>query len=277
VRQIAAEVLALPAAQVHLAPIDTDGLPFDDGAIASRSTFAVGRAVHDAAVKVRERVLALAAEHLEADARDLVLEEGRVAVRGTGRGVDVAELLRARLGRGATILADAERRVFGGPTTENGRRHEVTASFWFQAAGAADVEVDEETGKVRVLRYATAADVGRALNPHNCAVQIRGSAVIGLGQALGEHLQSESGQLLNASFSDYRIPTVRDVPAALDVDLVEVPHPDGPFGAKGVGEVAVTPVAAAVAAAVRDALGVAIRELPLTPERVLGALRERPA
>jgi carbon-monoxide dehydrogenase large subunit len=145
------------------------------------------------------------------------------------------------------------------------------------AAGAAEVEVDEETGKVRVLRYATAADVGRALNPHNCASQIRGSAVIGLGQALGEHLQAESGQLLNASFSDYRIPTFRDVPAALDVDLVEVPHPDGPFGAKGVGEVAVTPVAAAVAAAVRNALGVAIRELPLTPERVLRALRERPA
>jgi CO/xanthine dehydrogenase Mo-binding subunit len=274
-RQIAAEVLALSPERVHLAPIDTDVLPFDDGAIASRSTFAVGRAVHDAALEIRERLLALAAAHLEADPRDLILEPGRVVVRGTGRGVAVPELLRARLGRGATILADAERRVPGGPATEDGRAYEITASFWFLAAGAADVEVDEETGKVTVLRYATAADVGRALNPHTCAVQVRGSAVIGLGQALGEHLQAESGQLLNASFSDYRIPTFRDVPAALDVDLIEVPHPDGPFGAKGVGEVAVTPVAAAVAAAVRDALGVAIRELPLTPERVLQALRGR--
>jgi CO/xanthine dehydrogenase Mo-binding subunit len=276
VQQVAAEVLQVSARQVHLAPVDTDVLPFDDGAVASRSTFAVGRAVLDAALKVRDRLLALGATHLEADARDLVLEPGRVVVRGSGRGVAVPDLLRVRLGRGATILAESERRVPGGPTTEDGRTFEVTASFWFLAAGAAEVEVDEETGKVRVLRYATAADVGRALNPHNCAAQIRGSAVIGLGQALGEDLQAESGQLVNASFSDYRIPTFRDVPP-IDVDLVEVPHPDGPFGAKGVGEVAVTPVAAAVAAAVRDALGVAIRELPLTPERVLDALRARPA
>jgi CO/xanthine dehydrogenase Mo-binding subunit len=273
--QIAAEVLALPPGQVALAPLDTDAVPFDDGAIASRSTFTVGRAVHDAATEVRARVLALAADHLEAGVHDLVLEAGRVAVRGSDAGASIADVLRGRLGRGATLAAEARTRVSGGRRTDSGRVHDVTASFWFVAAGAAEVEVDEETGKITVLRYATAADVGRALNPRQCAMQIRGSAVIGLGQALGEHLQSDGGQLVNASFSDYRIPTVRDVPAALDVDLVEVPHPDGPFGAKGVGEVAVTPVAAAVAAAVRDAVGVVIRELPLTPERVLRALRDR--
>lgn len=273
-RQIAAEVLALGPEQVAVAPLDTDAVPFDDGAIASRSTFAVGRAVHDAAVRVRDRLLALAAAHLEADPRDLVLDAGRVGVRGAETGIGVPELLRAAVGRGGTLAAEIEHRVVGGRVTENGHAHDVTASFWFLAAGAAEVEVDEETGKIRVLHYATAADVGRALNPHACTVQVRGGAVIGLGQALGEHLQAEAGQLLNASFSDYRIPSLRDLPARLDVDLVEVPHRDGPFGAKGVGEVAVTPVAAAIAAAVRDALGVAIRELPLTPERVLRALRE---
>jgi CO/xanthine dehydrogenase Mo-binding subunit len=134
--------------------------------------------------------------------------------------------------------------------------------------------VDEETGKVRVLRYVTAADVGRALNPGACETQVRGGAVIGLGQALGEQVHSEDGQLVNASFSDYRIPSLRDLPGALEVVLVETPHRAGPFGAKGVGEVAVTPVAAAVASAVREAIGVPVRELPLTPERVLRALRE---
>ena len=116
--------------------------------------------------------------------------------------------------------------------------------------------------------------MGRALHPHNCEMQVRGGAVIGLGQALCEELVAESGQLVNGSFSDYRIPSFRDLPAALDVILVETPHRDGPFGAKGVGEVAVTPVAAAIASAVRAAIGVPIRELPLTPERVLRALRE---
>jgi CO/xanthine dehydrogenase Mo-binding subunit len=276
-RRIAAEILGLAPDMVQMAPLDTDVLPFDDGAIASRSTFTVGRAVHDAAVKVREQLLALAAAHLEAAPADLALADGRVVVRGSGVGVGLGEVLRARLGRSGTLFAEAGVRVVGGRVTDNGAGHDVTASFWFLAAGAAEVEVDEETGKVRVLHYATAADVGRALDPHACEVQVRGSAVIGLGQALSEHLQAEAGQLVNASFSDYRIPSVRDLPGTLDVILVEVPHRDGPFGAKGVGEVAVTPVAAAIASAVRAAIGAPIRDLPLTPERVLRALREQRA
>lgn len=272
-RQIAAEILQLPPDLVHMAPLDTDVLPFDDGAISSRSTFTVGRAVRDAAVRVREQLLQLAAAHLEASAADLVLQDGRIGVRGADAGVTIPELMRARLGRSGTLFGDAGVRVAGGRVMDDHGGYEVSASFWFIAAGAAEVEVDEETGKVQVLHYATAVDVGRALNPHNCEMQVRGSAVIGLGQALTEHLQSEAGQLLNASFSDYRIPSFRDLPTDLDVVLVETPHRDGPFGAKGVGEVAVTPVAAAIANAVRAAIGVPIRSLPLTPERVLRAMR----
>jgi CO/xanthine dehydrogenase Mo-binding subunit len=272
-RQIAAEVLTLAPDCVSLAAVDTDVLPYDDGAVSSRSTFAAGRAVRDAAVRVREQLLALAAEHLEADTRDLVLEGGCLGVRGAGPRIAIGELMRARLGRRGTLFAESVVTVFGGRVTEAGGGHDVTASFWFLAAGAADVEVDEETGKVHILRYATAADVGRALHPHNCEMQVRGGAVIGLGQALCEELVAESGQLVNGSFSEYRIPSFRDLPAALDVILVETPHRDGPFGAKGVGEVAVTPVAAAIASAVRAAIGAPIRDLPLTPERVLRALR----
>lgn len=170
-------------------------------------------------------------------------------------------------------MGEARVRTFGGHVRGDQGDYEVTASFWFLAAGAADVEVDEETGKVRVLHYVTAADVGRAINPHNCEMQVRGSAVMGLGQALSEHLVLEGGQIVNGSFSDYRIPAFRDLPAALDVILVEVPHREGPFGAKGVGEVAVAPVLPAVGNAVRAATGVQLRDLPLTPENILRALK----
>ncbi len=271
-RQIAAEVLGLPAERVHMAPLDTDVLPFDDGAISSRSTFAVGRAVHDAAGEVRRQLLELAADHLEAASADLVLRRGRIEVAGSGVGVDIAALMRARLGRSGTLTGQAVVRVAGGRAGEGAAAHDVTASFWFLAAAAAEVAVDEETGKVRVERYVTAADVGRAINPRACRTQIRGAALLGLGQALTEELHLEAGQIINGSFSDYRIPTFRDVPGALDVILVEVPHDRGPFGAKGVGEVAVAPAAAAVANAVRAATGVHLRDLPLTPERVLRAL-----
>lgn len=275
-RQIAAAVLTVPLERVHMAPVDTDVMPFDDGAISSRSTFSVGRAVHAAAEHVRDQLLDMAGRHLEASVPDLVLEGEKIGVKGADAAVSIAELMRAHMGRSGTILGEGRVRSFGGRVNDdNGDAYEVSASFWFLAAGAAEVEVDEETGKVTVVHYATAADVGRALNRLNCESQVRGSAVIGLGQTLSEALRVEDGQIVNASFSDYHIPAFGDLPPKLDVILVEIPHRDGPFGAKGVGEVAVAPVAAAVANAVRAATGVQLKEIPLHPEAVLRALRQQ--
>jgi CO/xanthine dehydrogenase Mo-binding subunit len=273
-RQIAAAVLTVPLERVHMAPVDTDGLPFDDGAISSRSTFSVGRAVQDAAENVRQQLLDMAARHLEASAADLVLEAGAIRVKGAPPAMEIPDLMRAQMGRSGTVHGEARVRTFGGRVEENGEAYEVSACFWFIAAGAAEVEVDEETGKVTIRKYATASDVGHALNRSTCESQIRGAAVIGLGQTLSEALRIEDGQIVNASFSDYRIPAFGDLPRQLDVVIVEVPHRDGPFGAKGVGEVAVAPAAAAVGNAIRAATGVRITAPPFHPEVVLRALRE---
>jgi CO/xanthine dehydrogenase Mo-binding subunit len=139
-----------------------------------------------------------------------------------------------------------------------------------------EVEVDPATGKVEVLKVAAAHDLGRVLNPLNCEQQIEGAVVTGVGTALMEELTLKDGRVLNPNFRDYRIPTAMDSPPVTSL-FVEAPHQDGPFGAKGVGEPALAPTAPAIGNAVYDAIGVRIKDLPLTPEKILKALREKGA
>jgi len=148
-----------------------------------------------------------------------------------------------------------------------------TSAFWFAGAGAAEVEVDRETGLVRVLRYAAVVDVGKPINPVHCEQQLRGAAIFGIGQALLEQMVYQDGLLINPNFLDYNLPRFLDVPKELIAVLVEHPHAEGPHGAKGIGETAIIPVAPAIANAVEDAVGARVNELPITPERVLRALR----
>jgi CO/xanthine dehydrogenase Mo-binding subunit len=130
---------------------------------------------------------------------------------------------------------------------------------------------------VRVLKLVVAADVGRAINPRHCRQQIAGAALMGLGHALFERMVFDHGQLVNGTLVDYPVPSIRDMPEELVPIVVEVPHPGGPFGAKGVGESGLLAVSPAVANAVAAAVGIRVRDLPLTAERVLRALRDQEA
>jgi len=138
----------------------------------------------------------------------------------------------------------------------------------------AEVEVDPETGKVTVLKYVAAQDVGRALNPLHTAGQVHGAVVAGLGYALSEELILEGGRIVNPTYADYRMPAA-DITPAVEAILVAVPSAGAPYGARGVGETSIGPVAAAIGNAVYDAVGVRIRDLPITPEKVLKALKEK--
>jgi CO/xanthine dehydrogenase Mo-binding subunit len=143
------------------------------------------------------------------------------------------------------------------------------SAHWHHAVAAVDVEVDTETGKVRLLSCHTGVFAGRKINPVHCELQTEGSAIFGLGQALMEELAFDDGRLVNANLSDYLIPSFKDLPPVLQVNVLETPGSDD---IHGIGETALPPVLAAVSNAVADAIGAPIRELPLTPERVLQAL-----
>jgi CO/xanthine dehydrogenase Mo-binding subunit len=138
----------------------------------------------------------------------------------------------------------------------------------------AEIEVDTQTGKIRVTKLVNSADVGRALNPAIVKGQLIGAAVMQLGFSLFEEMLFDGGQVVNASLADYKIPGILDMPDEITADLVEVPHERAPFGAKGVGESGTFGVSPAIANALFDAVGVRIMELPLTPEKVLRAIRK---
>ncbi len=152
-----------------------------------------------------------------------------------------------------------------------------STEYWFPGATAVEVEVDEETGRVQVLRIAAAADVGTAIHPAHCEQQIVGATTMALSLALFEEMVFDGGQVTNASLADYMVASIKDRPPEIVPIVVQVPHPDGPFGAKGVGETAIFSLAPAIAAAVADAIGVSIVDLPITPERVLRAIHDRQA
>ncbi|HET8673914.1 MAG TPA: molybdopterin cofactor-binding domain-containing protein, partial [Thermoleophilaceae bacterium] len=210
----------------------------------------------------REQLLRVAASELEIAVEDLELADGKVQPVGTpSRALDVRELAQEIL-------------RFGGryePVEGHGRTAQTSRAPG-SAAHLAHVRVDPDTGNVEVLAHVVAQDVGRALNPDLVEGQMQGGAAQGIGWALTEAVGTdEHGQLLAGSFVDYAVPTIDRVPP-MDLEIVEVPAPDGPFGAKGVGEPPVIGVAAAVANAVALATGVRVRELPLTGERVWSAL-----
>ncbi len=258
--QICAEEFGVPLEAVHVSETDTDVTPHDSGAHASRSLYRNGQAVQAAAAAARRQVLEYAALKLEAAAADLELREGRVIVRGAPeRGTDLGPLARQALQENREFTGYGSTQVANAPT--------FVAQF-------AEVEVDTESGQVRVLRLVTAQDVGRAINPLVVVGQIQGAAQQGLGYALSEDLviDRETGSVLNGTYMDYRVLTSLDAPTS-EVILVERPDPSGPFGAKGAGEPAIIPTAAAVANAVLHATGASLTELPMTPERVLAALR----
>ena len=272
---IVAETLGVPLERVDVVNSDTAVKPWDVGVHASRTTFIAGNAARLAAEKLRARLLEMAAEELEAPAEGLAVADGWICVRQEPqRRIPYDRAARAGHLRegGQTLVAEA----FYDPPTEmldKNLRGNVSAAYGF-AAQAVVLDVEEATGVICVRRIVSAHDVGRALNPAAAEGQIHGGIHMGLGYALSERLVVDRGQILTASFMDYAVLKATDMPE-LVVRLVESIDAEGPFGAKGLGESGVIPVSAAVANAVKDAIGVRFTELPITPARVHAALSAR--
>jgi CO/xanthine dehydrogenase Mo-binding subunit len=266
---VTAETLGVPLAAVRVVNDDTELKPWDVGAHASRTTFVAGNSARLAALEIREKLLETAAEVLEADAADLVIDNGVISVRGApSRAVPYDRVARRRMLRqgGSLLLATS----FYDPPTEPqdaGYVGNISAAYGF-GAHVAEVEVDVDTGLVQVLHLWCAHDVGRALNPAGAEGQVHGGAVMGLGLALTEELGIAGGHVQHPSPREYGLLTALGVPP-IDVSLVETIDPEGPFGAKGIGEAGLIPVAAAVANAVADAVGVEPTSYPLAPWKVL--------
>ena len=280
-KQMAHDVLGVPLERMRLISGDTASAPWGLGTYGSRSTFVQGRALLDAAAQMRDRLLEVAAYQLEADVADLEVRLDAVGVRGTGRQVNIASLAaavhgdRSSLPTGTLPSALVVTATYDTPTEvpdANGFGHFSTV-YTCSATGA-HVRVDPATGVVTVLGWASAEDVGRVLHPKLLEGQIHGGTAQGIGYALGEELMfDESGVLLNGSMVDYQVPTAPTLPSFENTVAIETHDPAHPLGHKGIGESGVTPAAAAIACAVLDAIGHPVTELPLTPERVLAALR----
>jgi CO/xanthine dehydrogenase Mo-binding subunit len=271
--QIAADAIGLRYQDVDIDLPDTDVHVYGRGSVASRLTYTAGNAVRQAGLALRQKLLAEAATLLEANVADLELAEGRVTVAGTDRGVSVAEVVRAALHRrGADALMATA--VYDPPSEGMEPEHDLmgneSGAYNF-SVHAAEVEVDPDTGQVRVLDYVAATDIGTVLNPMLAEGQIEGGVVQGLGYVLSEGLVYDAGRPLNPNFSDYRLPTAGDVPPFRQ-EFAASYEPSGPFGAKGVGEIAIDCVTGLIANAVADACGVRLKSLPLTAEKVFWAL-----
>jgi CO/xanthine dehydrogenase Mo-binding subunit len=258
-RQIAAEELGLPPEGIQVEAWDTDDAPYERGVGASRITRVAGMAVQRAAQEARQELSRLAAELLGWPQERITLQDGRLLRQDTGESYPWPQLL-ARVGRPVT-----------GQATHVEPERSAVPSF---AAQVAEVSVDPETGEVKLLRFTTAHDVGRVLNPVGHQGQINGGVVQGFGNALSEELRVEGGRVTATHFGDYKLPTVKDVPELRTV-LLEAESGLGPYKSKGIGEHPVEPVPAAIANAVADAVGVRLRELPITAEKMYQALQRK--
>ena len=277
--QMCAEALKLPVDRVAIASPDTDGSPYNWGTTASRVTYVAGRSVVGAAAEVEGKLKQHASEMLECSVEDLeLLAGGRVAIKGVAqRSVSFAEISgRAHWAAGGPIIG-THSWVFDQKTVDPKRA--VVEGLPFPQIGiysfnalVVEVEVDELTGKVRIVNAWSACDIGRAINPTMATGQIEGAFVQGMGYALTEEMVWDGARLANPSLMDYKIPTFAELPDSIHAYLVESNEPSGPFGAKSVGEIGINGVAAAIANGIAQATGVRLHQLPLSAERVLNGL-----
>ena len=274
--QIAAEELGVPVEDVEISRADTDLTTFCLGAFASRLTYVSGNAVKNAATNVKQQLFDQAAEMLEANPQDLISRDGKIFVKGAegGKSLTVSDVARARLFRhnGAPIVGSGS--FDADSVLPDSTRFGNESGAYNYGSQAAQVHVDPETGKVTILQFVVASDCGTVIYPLGAEGQVEGGLAQGIGYALTEGLQIEEGKPINPNFSDYRIPSMRDMPP-LQHAFAESYEPTGPFGAKGLGELNMDPTAAVISNAIFDAVGVRIKTLPITPEKILRALKEK--
>jgi len=263
--QIAAESLSIPFEMIRVVGPDTNITPFDSTTSASRSTNMMGNAVIAAGVSLKRKLIELAALLLETPVDELRSENGRVFAKETS--ISYAEILKRN--NLTSLVETGEYSTASKLDPETGQG--ISTPHWHQGAGAAEVEVDTETGRVTILRYTAAAFAGRVVNPHLAQLQNDGNVIFGLGPTLMEEMILDGGQVTNPNLADYAIPSIRDIPAELISVCIE--SDEGEL--HGIGEMTLPPVAPAIANAIEDAIGVRIKDLPITAEKILRALKEK--
>lgn len=270
--QICAEALGVEFNAVAIAAADTDVCPHSSGPMSSRTTISSGNAVKSAATDARRQILEAAAHKLQLPAAELEIRKGAVVAASKP---DISESI-------ASIASDpAYKPIIGRATFIPSQPGSDPVTWYGDCAVAysfgtdvAEVEVDPETGVVKVLSFVSARDLGKAINPQSSEGQIEGGVLMGLGYALHENLEPEKGKVIRNQLVEYTLATALDTPDIKPI-LVESNEPRGPFGAKGIGEIVSVPVPAAVANAVYDAVGVRLDGLPITAEKVLEALERK--
>lgn len=262
--QIAAGAMQAPLSRVSVSDPDTDLTPYDQQTSSSRTTYSMGGAIGRAADDLKRQLSEYGAELLEVSVNDLILDDGRVMVRGTpSRSLSYGEI--ALRSNQANLIGRGVFSTRGGLDLETGQG--IGSVHWHQGAIGCEVEVDVETGKVRVLCLSPSVFAGRVVNPRLCDLQLEGCAVFGFGQALFEEMTyGDHGQLVNPNLGDYNIPSFEDIP--WKVNPIALEHA-GSEDLHGIGETLLPPVMAAIGNAVYNAVGVRIHDLPLTAEKVL--------
>ena len=254
-----------------VAQLDTDVTPYDVNTNASSSTVVMGLSVQRATQDLKRQLLRQGAKILKAKPEQVSLANGRI-VGGKNRSLSFTELMQRiflsrsgeMIGRGAYQSIKSPKAALGSPT-----------NFWEISWGGAEVEVDSDTGEIKLLKYVSLADVGTAIHPVLCEGQDEGGVMNAIGHTLMEEMVYRDGQLLNPNLVDYRVPGFQHLPAEFETILVESHNGPGPFGAKGTGEGGLLPVAAALGNAVHHATGVRFYDLPLTPEKIWRGLQAR--
>jgi nicotinate dehydrogenase medium molybdopterin subunit len=273
--QIAAEELGVDYEQVTVVAADTLLTPYDLGTVASRVTYIVGNAVKKTAAEAKRILLEVAAEDFKVAPEGLETGGGEIYIRGfPEKRISIREVAqKAHLLKGRPPVGAAS---FNPVTTmldpETGQGKPYGAYVF--GTQIAEVEVDTETGEFEILRIVAVHDCGKAINPLLTEIQIEGGVAMGLGFGVMEEMIVVDGVVRNPQFTDYVLPTALDVPEIVTA-LVERPEPTGPFGAKGIGEPSLLPTAPAIVNAIQDAVGVRLRDLPVTPEKVLLALQDQ--
>jgi|CXWL01.1.fsa_nt_gi CO/xanthine dehydrogenase Mo-binding subunit len=263
--QIAAESLGLLFEMVRVVGPDTNLTPFDSTTSASRSTNMMGNAVITAGISMKRKLMELAAPLLETPVEELHVENGKVFAQETS--ISYVDILKRNHLNSLEESGEYSTASKMDPETGQG----ISTPHWHQGAGAAEVEVDTETGRMTILRYTAAAFAGRVVNPKLAQLQNDGNVIFGLGPTLMEEMILDGGQVTNPNLADYSIPSIRDIP----VELISVCIESDEGELHGIGEMTLPPVAPAIANAIEDAIGVRIRDLPITAEKILRALQEK--
>lgn len=274
--QIAAQALGVSYGRITCKAADTEITPFDTGSFASRVTFISGNATLLAAKDAKQQILdVVAREHnipvgnLDIIAEEIVNLNDQRAIISFDKAIELCY----SFNYGRQIIGRGSYNPKTTPVDFRTGEGNVSGSYGFEAQ-IAEVEVDTKTGEVRILKMWDAHDVGKAINPSSVEAQIEGSLAMGIGYTFYEDLQFKNGRVVNGNFANYRLPRSVGTPP-IETIMIETNDPEGPFGAKGMGEASLLPTSAAIANAVHDAIGVRIRDLPITPAKILQALNEK--